>query len=231
MKNFGGIILLGILAVYCAGLYINRPLSLTDRHLPNEWMDFQKEWNQLAEADSWPYSFFYTDELEYVEKARELYAEWINPSEKKDMERIYHSYPALFPEIYNEYRDRVKNDGVFDMLSLDNPLIDIFESVRIKNMSKTEKEKYRKEFYDLNAVYQKKKNQTNREVFSRLLALRAEYAKGESLPPILNRERRKPDDSDKKEIDSNSPLRRKAIAIEPLKESEIFKYVPWPTES
>jgi hypothetical protein len=186
MKRFGLIIVLFFLAIYSIGMYVNRPLSLTDRHLPNEWDDFFKEWSQLTEAQKWPYSLFYDDELEYVGKARNLFGEWRNPSEKKDMERIYHSYPALFPEIYNEYRDRVKNDGVFDMLSLDNPLIDIFESVRIKNMSKADKKRYRKEFYDLNAVYQKKKNQTNREVFSRLLELRAEYAKGESLPPILN---------------------------------------------
>jgi hypothetical protein len=230
MKNFGWILVLSFLAIYSIGMYVNRPLSLTDRHLPNEWMDFHREWNDLlSTADKWPYFWFYADELEYAEKAKEVYSEWKHPSEREKMQSIYNLYPALFPEIYEKHKKQILNDGKFDMFSVDNPINAMIDKGIARHMNKAKKREYQERFYALEAAYKKKKNQTDREVFSRLLELRAEYAKGESLPPILSRERRKPDDSDKKEIDSNSPLRRKAI--EPLKESEIFKYVPWPTES
>jgi hypothetical protein len=219
MKKFGLVLVAFVLAIYSIGMYVNRPQSLTDRHLPNEWMDFLKEWNQLDKADKWPYSFFYTDELEYVEKAKELYTEWRYPSEKEKMQDIYNLYPALFPEIYEKHKQQTLNDGKFDIFSVDNPINAMIDKGMVRHMNKKKKKEYRERFYALEAAYNKKKNQTDREVFSRLLELRAEYAKGESLPPILNRERKQPDHL------------RDSTMLKPLKESEIFKYVPWPTES
>lgn len=181
MKSGFGIFLLVILAIYSVGMYVNRPLPLTERHTPNEWMDFLHEWSQLKKADKWPYFLFYADELEYVEKAEELYAEWKHPSEKKEMAEIYKMYPALFPEIYERHKKQILNDEKFDMFSVDNPLNAMIDKGSVRYMDKAKKRKYQERFYALEAAYKKKKNQTDREVFRRLLELRAEYTKGESL--------------------------------------------------
>jgi len=214
MKNFGGIFLVGVIVVYCVAMYVNRPLSLADRHLPNEWIDFHREWNDLlSNADKWPYFLFYGNEIEYAEKAKEVFTEWRYPSEREKMQDIYNLYPALFPEIYEKHKQQALNDGKFDMFSVDNPINAIIDEGIARHMHKEKKKEYRERFYALEAAYFKKKNQTHREVFSRLLEIRDGYAKGESLPPILNRER----------SDAEIEFRGKEI--------NIFKYVPWTTES
>lgn len=199
-------------SIFC---FVHRPATLSERHLPNEWIDFIQEWDDLSwECNYWLFRPFYASELEYIDKARGIYNDWRNPEmpSHEEMKRLYESYSGLFPEIYNNQIKKNKekinyaigqlmiNPGGAALstgsLMAENTLLKIqgiYEPTEKKN-------KIRKEFYALDDEYNKKMKereakmkQPERVIFKRLLDLREKYTTGESLPPILNRERKKPE--------------------------------------